>query len=109
MPDLSHSLAMILVMALATAATRVLPFLVFGGKKEPPAPILYLGRVLPPAVMAMLVIYCLRNTSFAWPTFGLPELLAAACAIGLHIWRRNTLLSIAGATVLYMALVQLVF
>ena len=109
MSDTSHALALVLVITLATAVTRLLPFLVFGGKKEPPAAVLSLGRVLPPAVMAMLVVYCLRNTQFAAPSFGLPELLAAACAVGLHIWRRSTLLSIAGATVFYMALIRLVF
>lgn len=109
MSDLFHSFALVLIITLATAATRLLPFLIFGGKKDPPAAILYLGRVLPPAVMAMLVVYCLRSTSFAAPSFGIPELLSAACAAGIHIWRRNTLLSIVSATVLYMILVQFVF
>ena len=106
---MSRSLLLILVIALVTLFTRVLPFWVFGGKRQPPAAVLYLGRVLPCAIMGMLVVYCLRGvTPTAYP-HGLPELIGVASAALLHIWRRNTLLSIAVSTALYMLLVQAVF
>ena len=103
------SLLTVLVIALVTLLTRLLPFLVFGGRKEPPAIILYLGRVLPCAIMGMLVVYCLRSISPAAAPYGLPEFMAVAAAVGLHVWKRSTLLSIAVSTVLYMVLVQAVF
>lgn len=97
------------VIAALTLLTRALPFLLFpSGRKTPPF-VGYLGRVLPYAVMGMLVVYCLRQTRLAdWP-YGLPELIAAAAVVGLHLWKRNTLLSIAGGTTLYMLLIQFVF
>ena len=97
------------VAAVVTAALRFIPFFIFGGKKEPPAYINYLGKVLPGAIMAMLVVYCLKSVSFTSVSGFLPELIASAVVVGLHIWRRNTLLSIIGGTVVYMLLVQLVF
>lgn len=70
---------------------------------------MYLGKVLPPATMAMLIVYCLRSTQvLSWP-FGLPELIAVAAVVGLHLWKRNNLISICGGTLLYMVLVQAVF
>jgi len=105
----SHSLLIVLVVTVMTLATRALPFLIFGGKKQPPKAIMYLGRVLPCAIMAMLVVYCLKNVSLtAWP-HGIPEAIGVALAAALHVWKRNTLLSIAASTVVYMLLVQLVF
>ncbi len=104
----TYSLLLVTVVALVTAALRFLPFLVFGNRKTP-AFIKYLGGVLPYAIMGMLVVYCLRNISFISSPFGLPELLACAVVILLHLWRRNTLLSIAGGTGVYMLLIQLVF
>ena len=92
-----------------TMLTRFLPFLIFGEKREPPAVISYLGKVLPYAVMAMLVVYCLRGLDFSTPGKYLPELLCTALVAGLHAWKRNTLLSIGVGTVAYMLLVQLVF
>lgn len=108
MTDL-HSIKLIAVIALVTAALRFLPFLIFGGKRQTPAYIAYLGKVLPFAIMGMLVIYCLRNTILTAMPFGIPEFLGCAVVVGLHLWKRNTLLSIAGGTVCYMLLVQLVF
>lgn len=106
---MSRSLLLILVIALVTLFTRVLPFGVFGGKRQPPAAVLYLGRVLPCAIMGMLVVYCLRGvTPTAYP-HGLPELIGAVSAALLHIWRRSTLLSIAISTAVYMLLVQAAF
>lgn len=105
----SHSLLIVAVVTVMTLATRALPFLIFGGKKQPPKAILYLGKVLPCAIMAMLVVYCLKNVSLtAWP-HGIPEAIGVVLATALHVWKRNTLLSIGASTVIYMLLVQLVF
>lgn len=106
---MSHSALVIAVAALVTVALRFLPFLLFGGKREPPSFIVYLGRVLPSAIMAMLVVYCLRNLNFAVLPFGIPELLSCAVVVALHVWKRNTILSILGGTACYMLLVKLVF
>lgn len=108
MPDL-HSALMIAVIALVTAGLRFLPFLIFGEKRKTPPLISYLGQVLPYAIMGMLVVYCLKGVSFAASPFGIPECLGCAVVTLLHIWRRNTLLSIGAGTVCYMLLVQLIF
>ena len=98
---------LIAVMSVVTILLRALPFLIF--RKETPAYITYLGRVLPPAIIGMLVIYCLKDVSLVQAPHGLPELIAAACVVGLQVWKRNSLLSILAGTLIYMALVQLVF
>lgn len=100
---------LIAVVALVTFATRFLPFLIFGGKRKTPALILYLGKVLPCAIIGMLVVYCLKDVSFLQFPFGLPELLGIGAVVLLHLWKRNTLISVGAGTVLYMILVQLVF
>lgn len=92
-----------------TMLTRFLPFLVFSSKRPTPRYIQYLGKALPGAIFAMLVIYCLRNVSLLQGSHGLPELIAIALTVGLHLWKKQMLLSIAGGTVCYMLLVQLVF
>lgn len=93
----------------ATMLTRFLPFLVFPEGRETPPYIRYLGKVLPGAIIAMLVVYCFQSVQAAdWRT-SLPTLIAVAVVAGLHGWKRNMLLSIAGGTVVYMLLVQLVF
>lgn len=104
-----YPLAFIAVMAAVTLLTRSLPFLLFDRGGEPPKAILYLGRVLPPAVMAMLVVYCLRGLDFATAPGWLPQVIAVAAVAGLHRWKHNTLLSIFGGTILYMVLVQGIF
>nr|WP_122012732.1 branched-chain amino acid transporter permease [Maliibacterium massiliense] len=104
-----QSLLMILVFALVTFATRALPFLLFPGNKKTPAAVAYLGKVLPYAIIGMLIVYCLKDVRLDAAPFGLPELIAIAVVVGLHVWKRNTLLSIGAGTVLYMVLVQLVF
>ena len=104
-----HSIKMIGVIALVTIALRFLPFFVFSGKKQTPAYMAYLGKVLPFSIMGMLVVYCLRNISFTAFPFGIPELLGCAVVALLHLWKRNTLLSIGVGTVFYMLLVQTVF
>ena len=101
--------AAIAVMAGVTFLTRVLPFLLFDRGESPPKIVLYLGRVLPPAIIAMLIIYCLRGVSFASPAGWVPQLVCVAVVVALHLWKHNNLLSIFGGTVLYMVLVQTVF
>lgn len=107
-----HAVGVIIVAAIVTFALRWAPFAIFGGGKnggEPPKWITYLGGVLPPAVIALLVVYCLRNIDLFSASHGLPELLCVVVCALLHLWKRNDLLSIFGATVLYMVLVQVVF
>lgn len=98
---------LIAVMSGVTILLRSLPFLVF--RKEPPKYISYLGKVLPPAIIGMLVIYCLKDMTPTVHPFGLPELIAAAGVVGMQIWKRNALVSILTGTAVYMLLVQLVF
>ncbi len=95
--------------ALGTMVTRFLPFLIFSSRKPVPKYIQYLGRALPAAIFGMLVVYCLKGVSVFSGTHGLPELLAIAVVVGLHLWKRQMLLSIAGGTICYMLLVQFVF
>ena len=99
----------IVVMAAVTLLTRALPFLLFDRGENPPKVVLYLGRVLPPAVIAMLIVYCLRTMSFSAPANWVPAVAAGLVTVALHLWKRNDLLSIFGGTVLYMFLVQSVF
>lgn len=104
-----HAGLIVAVIALITLFLRGLPFLLFSGKRKTPAFITYLSNVLPYAIMGMLVVYCLRNTNFLTAPHGLPELIACVAVVLLHLWKGNTLLSIAFGTVLYMFLVQVVF
>lgn len=99
----------IAMLALGTMATRFIPFLLFPAGKPTPKYIRYLGNVLAPAVFGLLIIYCFKNVSLFTGGHGLPELIAVAVVVVLHLWKRQTLLSIAGGTVSYMLLVQLVF
>ncbi len=103
----TYAFAMIMIIAGITALLRFLPFLIF--RKGTPEPVRYLGRVLPYAIMGMLVVYCLKNISFTATGHGLPELLAVLLVVLLHKWKHNTLLSILMGTIFYMVLVQLVF
>ena len=104
-----HAALMIAVIALVTAALRFLPFLIFGENRKTPPLISYLGQVLPYAIMGMLVVYCLKGVSLTAAPFGIPEILGCAVVTLLHIWKRNTLLSIGAGTVCYMLLVQFIF
>lgn len=105
----AQTLGIILAVAAGTQLTRWLPFWLFPEKKRPPAVVTYLGRVLPPAMMGLLVVYCLKSVTWLSAPHGAPELIAIAAVAALHTWRRNVLLSIAGGTALYMVLVQAVF
>ena len=104
-----EAVASIAVMAVVTFLTRALPFLLFDRGERPPKLVLYLGRVLPAAIIAMLIIYCLRGVSFAAPGGWVPQLLCVAVVVALHLWKHNNLLSVFGGTVLYRVLVQAVF
>ncbi len=98
----------ILVMALVTAALRFLPFVIFSGK-ETPKLITDLGKVLPYAVMGMLVVYCLKGVSFTSLSGFMPEIIASSAVVLTYLWKKNTLFSIITGTVCYMFLVQTVF
>ncbi len=106
---LQQQIITVLMCVLATMLTRFLPFAVFSSKRSTPRFIQYLGKVLPGAIFAMLLIYCLRNVSVLQGSHGLPELIGIGVTVGLHLWKRQMLLSIAGGTICYMLLVQLVF
>ena len=103
----SHAAVLVAVMAAVTALLRFLPFLIFRGGRKTPAYISYLGDVLPQAIIGMLVIYCLKDVSFAAAPFGLPELIAAAAVVVLQVWRRSSLVSILSGTAIYMLLIRL--
>ncbi len=103
----THAAVLVAVMAAVTILLRFLPFLVF--RKRIPPCIVYLGEVLPAAIIGMLVVYCLKDTVVTAAPFGTPELLAGLSVVGLQAWKRISLLSILGGTILYMVLVQAVF
>ena len=103
-----QALAIVGAVTLGAIITRFLPFLLFPEGKQPPAFIRYLGTVLPSAVIGLLVVFCLKDAVFtSW--HGLPELLGILVVALLHRWKKNILLSIAGGTIFYMVLVQMVF
>ena len=99
----------IAAVVLGTMLTRFLPFLLFPAGKATPRYVQYLGKALPGAVFGLLVVYCLKNVSLLSGSHGLPELISILVVAGLHLWKRQMLLSIAGGTICYMLLVQLVF
>lgn len=106
---LSEQIITIGVIVLGTMLTRFLPFLIFPAQKPTPKYIQYLGKVLPAAVFGLLIVYCLKDVSLLSGSHGIPELISIVLVIVLHLWKRQMLLSIAGGTVCYMLLVQLVF
>ena len=105
----TQQLLTICIIAFGTMLTRFLTFLIFPGDKPAPQIIEKLGNLLPGAVFSLLVVYCLKNVSFLSGSHGIPEAIAIAAITAVHIWKRNTLLSIATGTVVYMALVQTIF
>ena len=109
MSNNAQAMALILTMTAVTMATRFLPFLLLGDKRQTPPFITYLGKVLPYAIMGMLVVYCLKGVSVTQLSSVAPAVLGVGITAGLHLWKRNTLLSIVGGTVIYMVLVQMVF
>lgn len=102
-----YTAAVIAAIAVVTWLARGLPYLLFGGKKQIPPIISYLGTVLPPAIMIILVIYCLRNIQFTAHHYGLTELISVGVIAALHLWKRNTILSISAGTFCYMLLMRL--
>lgn len=104
-----HAAALVAVIALVTAGLRFLPFLLFGENRTTPPAVAYLGKVLPRAIMGMLVVYCLKDISFTAPSFGIPEIVGCAIVALLHLWKKNVLLSIGAGTACYMLLIQLIF
>ena len=102
----THAAALVAVMSAVTVLLRFLPFLIFR-KGKTPAYVAYLGDVLPQAIIGMLVIYCLKDVSFAAAPYGLPELLAALAVVGLQVWKRSSLVSILSGTAIYMLLIRL--
>ncbi|HHY52486.1 MAG TPA: branched-chain amino acid transporter AzlD [Clostridiales bacterium] len=106
---LGQQIITILMVILGTVLTRFLPFFLFPPNKPTPKFIQYLGTVLPSAVLGMLVIYCLKDINLLAGNHGIPELIAIAVVVGLHLWKRQMLLSIAGGTITYMILVQRIF
>ena len=107
MSNTVHAAAIVLVCAVVTLFLRALPFLFFGGRRGIPRLVSALGRTLPPAIMAALVVYCLKSVPYGAFTDSAKQLVAAAVVVALHVWRRNTLLSIAGGTGVYMLLLRL--
>ena len=105
----SHAFWIVVIAAFVTVGLRFLPFLIFRENRKTPPAIQHLGQVLPCAIMGMLVVYCLKDLSFLQTARWLPQLFSCAVVAGLHIWKRNTLLSIGVGTVCYMILVQTVF
>ena len=109
MSNNTHAMVLILTMMVGTMATRFLPFLLLGDKRQTPPFISYLGKVLPYAIMGMLVVYCLKGVSVTRISSLVPAALGVGITAGLHLWKHNTLISIIGGTVCYMILVQMVF
>ncbi len=106
---LAQQIITIALCAAGTMLTRFLPFILFSPKRPLPKYIRYLGQALPAAIFGMLVVYCLKDVNIFGGGHGVPELISIALTAALHLWKRSMLLSIAGGTVLYMLLVQLVF
>jgi len=102
-----HDILLIIVIALVTFLTRALPFIAFQNRNYPI--IAYLGEVLPFAIMSMLVVYCLKNVNLLTGNHGICEIIGVLSVVILHIWKKNTLLSIIGGTVIYMLCVQFIF
>lgn len=109
MSEYSHAIIIILVMGIATFATRIIPVLVLGRGKNVPDYVLYLGRVIPYTAMGLLIVYCLRNVPVLESPHGLPELIALSIVTVTYLWKRNTIFSVVTGTLAYMIMVQFVF
>lgn len=97
------------ILALGTLITRGLPFILFPDNKDLPPYIKYLSNILPFTVMGLLVVYCLKDVPILSYPHGVPELISIIIIALLHLWKKNSLISIAGGTIVYMFLVQVVF
>ncbi|MFB7142319.1 branched-chain amino acid transporter permease [Gottfriedia sp. NPDC056225] len=107
--NLTQQIMTIAMVVLGTVLTRFLPFIIFPAGKPTPKYVQYLGKVLPPAVIGLLVVYCFKNVNILSGNHGVPEFIAVLVVVFLHVWKKMMLLSIAGGTIVYMILVQLVF
>ncbi|MEM1486353.1 AzlD domain-containing protein [Oscillospiraceae bacterium PP1C4] len=105
----SQSMMIIAVVAAVTICCRALPFVLFRDSRSVSGSVIYLGRILPFAIISILVVYCLRGIDFTAVPFGLPEIIATLLVVVIHVWKRNNLLSIGISTAVYMFLVQCVF
>lgn len=101
-----HNVLAVVIMAVVTYILRALPFVAFRSRQVPKY-IEYLGKYLPYAVMAMLVVYCLKGIDILSGNHGIPEIIATAAVVLLHIWKRNTVISVVAGTVLYMILIRI--
>ncbi len=106
---ITQQIITIAMVVFGTMLTRFLPFIIFPAGKPTPKYVQYLGKALPSAVIALLIIYCFKDVNVQSGSHGIPEFLAVAAVALLHIWKKNMLLSIAGGTIFYMVLVQLIF
>lgn len=106
---LTQQIITISMCVIGTLVMRVLPFAVFSSKKPTPKFVQYLGIALPAAIFGMLVVYCLKGVTLLTAPHGIPELIAIGAVVGIHLWRRNMLLSIFTGTAIYMVLIQFVF
>ena len=107
--SMGNSIITIAVAAVCTFLTRLVPFALFGRKRQVPRSVLFLGNVLPPAIIATLIVYCLKSVNLLNFPSGIPELISIALVVVLHLWKRNTLLSVGAVTICYMILIQTVF
>lgn len=106
---LTEQIITVAAAVLGTMLTRFLPFILFPANKPTPPVVLYLGKMLPAAVMALLVVFSFKDVEFLSGYHGAPELLATALIIGLQVYLKNVLLTIASGTIFYMFLVQYIF
>lgn len=109
MSDTVYTAAAIGIAAIMTMLTRGLPYLMFGGKKKLPKVVTYLGEVLPPSIMIILVVYCLRDIKLTVFPYGLAELISVILVVGMQLWKKNILISILLGTACYMILIRTVF
>lgn len=107
--SITQQVITITMVVLGTMLTRFLPFIVFPSNKPTPKYVQYLGRVLPSAVLGLLIIYCFKDVSLISGSHGIPELIGVGMVALLHCWKKKMFLSIVGGTIIYMMLVQLVF
>jgi branched-subunit amino acid transport protein AzlD len=107
--SVQQSFIIILVIILGTVLTRTLPFIIFPSNTEIPRLVLYLGELIPYAAIGMLIVYCLKGISVVSAPYGIPEGIAVLTVVLLHLWKKNTLLSIGAGTLIYMLLVQTIF
>lgn len=105
----TYEISVILIVMAATFLTRFFPFALFGHHQEPPKLIQYLGKILPSAVIAILIVYCLKSTNFTVVSSFIPQGISVLIVIGLHLWKRNNLISIGLGTIGYMFLIHFVF